>query len=183
MRSAALRILTQEGPEGFTVRAVAQSAGVAPMAIYNHFHGKNGLIDTIFSEGFSELHRAMDVDLDDPLETLRASGQAYRRFALEHPGHYLVMFLHHFEGFEPSIASAELAARAYGRLVDVISRCVDSGVIVSTDPRRTTQSVWAMVHGYVALELNHQMFADDAQATFEQALDTLMAGLVSRRAN
>jgi len=177
VRSAALQILKDDGPEGFTVRAVAQSAGVAPMAIYNHFHGKNGLIDTIFAEGFAELHRAMDVDLDDPVDTLRASGHAYRRFALEHRGHYLVMFLHHFEGFEPSMESAELAARTYGRLVDIISRCVDSGAFAPLDPRRTAQSVWAMVHGYVALEMNHQMFADDAQATFDQTLDTLMAGL------
>ncbi len=177
VRSAALQILKDDGPEGFTVRAVAQSAGVAPMAIYNHFHGKNGLIDTIFAEGFAELHRAMDVDLDDPVDTLRASGDAYRRFALEHRGHYLVMFLHHFEGFEPSMESAELAARAYGRLVDIISRCVHSGAFAPLDPRRTAQSVWAMVHGCVALEMNHQMFADDAQATFDQTLDTLMAGL------
>jgi hypothetical protein len=177
VRNAALQILTDDGPEGFTVRAVAQSAGVAPMAIYNHFHGKNGLIDTIFAEGFAELHRAMDVELDDPVDTLRASGHAYRRFALEHRGHYLVMFLHHFEGFEPSTESAELAARAYGRLVDIISRCVHSGAFAHLDPRRTAQSVWAMVHGYVALEMNHQMFADDAQATFDQTLDTVMAGL------
>jgi AcrR family transcriptional regulator len=177
VRAAALQILTQDGPEGFTVRAVAQRAGVAPMAIYNHFHGKNGLIDRIFAEGFADLHRAMDIDLDDPVDTLRASGHAYRRFALEHRGHYLVMFLHHFEGFEPSMESAELAARAYGRLVDIISRCVDTGAFEPLDPRRTAQLVWAMVHGYVALEMNHQMFADDAEKTFEQMLDTMMAGL------
>jgi AcrR family transcriptional regulator len=36
---AALAILDEDGPDGFTVRAIAERAGVAPMAIYNHFEG------------------------------------------------------------------------------------------------------------------------------------------------
>ena len=41
--AAALALLSESGPEGFTVRAIARRANVAPMAIYNHFEGKDGL--------------------------------------------------------------------------------------------------------------------------------------------
>jgi AcrR family transcriptional regulator len=177
VRAAALAILATDGPEGFTVRAVAQAANVAPMAIYNHFEGKNGLIDNIFAEGFTELSVALRHDLGSPIANLIEAGRAYRRFALAHRGHYLVMFLHRFDGFEPSVTSAELAGRAYMELVAIIEKCVEAGDFPPRDPYQTAQTVWAMVHGYVALEMNQQMFADDAEETYEHALRVLIAGL------
>jgi AcrR family transcriptional regulator len=42
---AASAILKEAGPEGLTVEAAADLAGVSRKTIYNHFEGKNALID------------------------------------------------------------------------------------------------------------------------------------------
>lgn len=41
------RILERDGVAGLTVRVVATDAGVAPMGVYNHFDGKEGLLDAL----------------------------------------------------------------------------------------------------------------------------------------
>ncbi len=42
---AASKIMREEGPEGLTVEAAADLAGVSRKTIYNHFDGRNALID------------------------------------------------------------------------------------------------------------------------------------------
>ena len=101
---AALAILDGEGPDGFTVRAIAQRAGVAPMAIYNHFDGVNGVLEALWIEGFDTLRRAITFESRDAEADLVSAGRGYRKFALENHGLYTVMFMHRFRNFEPSRA-------------------------------------------------------------------------------
>ena len=67
---AAVDILDAEGPDGFTVRAIAERAGVAPMAIYNHFEGLNGVLEVLYTQGFETLHEAIAVRSGDPLASI-----------------------------------------------------------------------------------------------------------------
>ena len=79
---AALELMTEEGPEGLTVRALARRAGVAPMSIYNHFDGKNGVLDAVIVDGFTILAATADTSFEDARENLMAGSSAYRDFAL-----------------------------------------------------------------------------------------------------
>lgn len=58
VRSALLRagrtILERDGTAGLTVRAVAGEAKVAPMGVYNHFDGRDGLLDALVTDGYAE---------------------------------------------------------------------------------------------------------------------------------
>src|SRR5580692_8529132 len=97
---SALAILDDEGPDGFTVRAIAEQAGVAPMAIYNHFDGVNGVIDALWTRGFELLGQAVTYRTDNVEDDFISAGLGYRRFALENRGLYTVMFLHQFRNYE-----------------------------------------------------------------------------------
>ena len=55
--SAAVSILDDEGLDGFTVRAIAKRANVAPMAIYNHFGGVNGVIEELWNSRLRDAAR------------------------------------------------------------------------------------------------------------------------------
>jgi AcrR family transcriptional regulator len=174
--NAARAILDDEGPDGFTVRAIAQRANVAPMAIYNHFEGVNGVLEALWIEGFEAFRNALTFETSDPDDDLLHAALAYRSFALENRGLYTVMFMHRFRGFQPSIAAAHLAAQTYQTLVNNIERCQASGLFPDAAASDAAQVVWAACHGYVSLELLGINFAADRDATFELLLATLRDG-------
>jgi AcrR family transcriptional regulator len=175
--AAGLAILEEDGPDGFTVRAIASHANVAPMAIYNHFDGKNGVLEAIWNEGFEQLRMDLSASSDDPHADVVSAGLAYRNFALEHRAHYTVMFMHHFVGFEPSLDASHAAARTFQELVTHVERCQALGFFGSYRATNVAQMMWATSHGYVALEILNINFSDDPDATFRNLLNGLWNGL------
>jgi AcrR family transcriptional regulator len=174
---SALAILDEEGPDGFTVRAIAERAGVAPMAIYNHFDGVNGVIDAIWTRGFELLGQAVMCHTDNVEDDFISAGLGYRRFALENRGLYTVMFLHQFRNFEPSIAGIQIAAQTYHALFTVVERCRATGLFDRSTASDAAQVIWSACHGYVSLELRDMNFARDADYTYATLLATLRRGL------
>jgi AcrR family transcriptional regulator len=174
---AALAILDEQGPDGFTVRAIAQRASVAPMAIYNHFDGVNGVLEALWVEGFDTLRRAITFTSASAHEDLVKAGRGYRQFALENHGLYTVMFMHRFRNFEPSLEASQIAAQTYETLVVNVGRCQDLGLFDRSSARDAAQVIWSACHGYVSLELLGINFAADRDATFELLLATLQNGL------
>jgi AcrR family transcriptional regulator len=173
---AAVDILDAEGPDGFTVRAIAERAGVAPMAIYNHFKGLNGLLEALFAQGFEMVHEAVTIETDEPLADFMGAGLAYRAFALENPGLYTIMFLHRFRNFEPSIDALHAAARAHQALVAHVERCQEIGLFQGASPNDTAQVIWSACHGYVSLELIGINFSTRRDETYAIMLETLRDG-------
>jgi AcrR family transcriptional regulator len=174
---AALFILDEEGPDGLTVRAIAKRAKVAPMTIYNHFNGKNGLLEIIWTEGFSTLQQALHIESEDPARDLFASALAYRTFALEHRAHYTVMFVHHFAGFVPSASATQLAGQTFQVLINHIQRCQTVGLFEGYSAVNAAQMMWAACHGYVSLEITSVNFSSDFEGAFRSLITGLLRGL------
>src|SRR5678815_5993328 len=85
---AAERLFAEHGPDGVTMRQLAAELGVSPMTPYRYFEDKDDILAAVRTSGFTRFAQA--------LETARASGtdansrgeavgEAYVRFALEHP--------------------------------------------------------------------------------------------------
>lgn len=140
-------ILERDGVVGLTVRAVAKEAGVAPMGVYNHFDGKEGLLDALVSDGFAELGRAVATTESDATERLAHSGRAYRQFALANPVVYRLMFS------ADSEPDPDVAGTAFDALVDVIRYGQAAAVIRTGDAKSLAMQIWSCVHGAVSLEL------------------------------
>lgn len=176
---AAERQLDREGPAGLSVRKIAAAAGVAPMGVYNHFEGKNGVVDALCRRGFAALGEALAPMAleEDPCTALRVGGRAYRAVALAHPTTYAVMFLSAVPGYEPSDETHESALAAFGVLADTVARGIRAGAFRAADPTETAQVVWGAIHGAVALELADIGFVDDRTSAYEMLLDTIAAGL------
>jgi AcrR family transcriptional regulator len=172
----ALDILDGEGPDGFTVRAIAERAGVAPMAIYNHFDGINGVIEALWIQGFETLHEAVNTHTHDPAADLMSAGHAYRAFALENPGLYTIMFLHRFPNFEPSIEMVHVAALAHQALVVHVERCQKIGLFPRVRASDAAQVIWSACHGFVSLELLGINFSTERDEVYGILLETLRDG-------
>ncbi len=173
---AAEALLAASGPDGLTVRALASAAGVAPMAVYNHFEGLNGVIDALWCTGFRGLHDAIAPDGDDADVDLRRAGEAYRHFALAHRGLYLVMFLHRFKHFVPSEAGLSAAAEAFGALETLVRRAQAAGTVRSGDPDEIARLIWSAAHGFVAIELMGEPGAD-LHHSYDAHLTMIQQGL------
>ena len=177
---AAQTVLVRDGPAAVTVRAVAAEAGVAPMGVYNHLGGKDGLVAAILVRGFDGLTAAISAgDEPDPVQRMRACGLRYREFALANPQHYGVMF----EAALPMDSeSAEVqvhASAAFMALVDKVQYGMARGAIRAGDPVDTAQQIWSTVHGAVALELKGLVLTPDPEATYRALLETLIRGVAA----
>ncbi len=90
---AAVALLDEHGPDALQTRKVASAAGTSTMAVYTHFGGMRALIAAVASEGLRQFDAALSVpETDDPVADLLATGMAYRRYAIERPHMYRLMF-------------------------------------------------------------------------------------------
>src|SRR5256712_8091096 len=93
--SAAAALVTERGPQGFSLREVARRARVSEAAPYWHFLSKEALLAAVAEQGFVGLAAAMtDVRerAKDPSRRLQALGIANVRSALAHPSNLRIMF-------------------------------------------------------------------------------------------
>jgi AcrR family transcriptional regulator len=177
---AARRLLAGGGPTALTVRQLAADAGLSTMAIYTRYGGKDGIVNALYIEGFERLASAMNEagETDDPMADLDRSGKAYRRFALDHPTSYAVMFQNAVPDFEPTQAAQVVAAGTLDLLAQLVQRAMDAGRIAADDAQMLAALLWSSQHGIVSLELGHNTppwidFAD----LHGRAHRTLMRGL------
>jgi AcrR family transcriptional regulator len=171
---AAERVLVRAGPTGITVRAVALEADVAPMGVYNHLGGKQGLTNALFERGFEGLRAAVaDPPGDNALERLGESGRGYRRFALSHPQHYSIMF------DQPAPAEAYIGTGAFEALADHVRLAIAAGYVRTADPYAIALQIWCVVHGRISLELRGFIDATTADASYEDLLQFILRAVAT----
>lgn len=174
LREAALRaavsLIEERGPEGFTLREVARKVGVTHTAPYRHFADKDALLVAVAEEGFVGLHDAMVArrqGLTDPGQRLQAIGIAYVEYAVAHPSHFRVM-----HGLAADSCSdpgyVEAKGKTFQQLLDAIGDCQAAGVIAAGPVERYALTAWAAVHGLADLLMSGAVFkmglADGAPA-------------------
>ncbi len=152
---AALVLIEQRGPAGFTLSEAAKRAGVTPAAVYRHFEGRDDLIAECARQGygiFADLMEyAFQTGQPSALRSFEATGRAYLAFARKYPGHYVAMF-------ESGISiqrNPELHAVA-SRANAVLERAAEAlSQHIPPDKRPPaamfSAHVWAMSHGVVEL--------------------------------
>ncbi len=152
---AALGLIEEKGPQGFTLSEAAKVAGVTPAAVYRHFQGREDLIAEIALQGFEIFADLMEYAYDkgrpSALASFEATGRAYLAFARRHPGHYQAMF----ESGLSINRTPELAVAAM-RAMNVLERAAaDLSSHIPPEKRPPSQMVsahiWALSHGVVEL--------------------------------
>jgi AcrR family transcriptional regulator len=169
----AARILAEQGPGGLSLRKVAAGVGVSTMPVYTLFGDKRGLLGAMHREGFRRLGEALAAvpETGDPLADLGALGLAYRQAALASPHLYGLMFGRIVPEFQPDENDRAAADATYRPLVDGVARAQAAGVLAGGDPSRVALHLWAVAHGMVNLELNHQLpDVGEAETLYADAL-------------
>src|ERR1700735_4449743 len=105
----AARLVAERGADRLSLRELAREAGASHAAPAHHFTDRRGLFTALAAQGFELLAAA----LAEARPRFLDAALAYVRFAIEHPGHYRVMFDKSL--LDPSsreLAAAEAAAGA-----------------------------------------------------------------------
>ncbi len=91
---AADELIAERGIEGFSLRAAAQRAGVSPSAPAHHFGSTKGLLTEVALLAYARVDRYLEEagHSDDPVANIRALARAFVTFAVDHPGHFRLMF-------------------------------------------------------------------------------------------
>ena len=180
LTQAALGLVKEKGPKGFTLREVARRAGVSAAAPYRHFADKAELLATVATQGFIQFHetlRAAGAAAADPSERVIDMGRAYVRWAVTHPDYYEAMFGSETNKSDhPDLLTA--GSRAFDDLLDAITRCQEANMLPDGDPREIAGPTWSLLHGIASLtigrDLTHVGIRDDPQALAERALRALL---------
>lgn len=140
-------LVAERGADGISLRELAREAGVSHAAPAHHFTDRRGLFTALATEGFRLLADALAGARPEFLD----AALAYVRFALDHPGHYAVMFDQSlYDAGDPDLIAAQAAAGAE----------LNSGVATLDDPRAKDDpeaaalAAWSLVHGFSLLWLN-----------------------------
>ena len=147
-------LVAASGADALSLRELARAAGVSHAAPAHHFTDRRGLFTALATEGFALLGQALRQARPDFVDAARA----YVRFALEHPGHYRVMFDRSlYDATDPALCTAESGAAA--ELNAGVGTLADSRA--KEDPSGAALAAWSLVHGYALLTLNGAVNSDD----------------------
>ena len=192
MLHAAVALLDEHGPDALQTRRVAGAAGTSTMAVYTHFGGMRGLIAEVAEEGLRQFDAALTVpETADPVADLFVLEAAYRRYAIERPHMYRLMFgstsahgINAPAGNVLALTVAEIEQRipSFAHVVRVVQRSVRAGritvgsVVDDATVVATAAQIWALVHGFVMLELGG--FYGDDGAAVAQVLGSMTSNLI-----
>ena len=175
---AALELIAQKGPAGFTFAEAARWAGVSPAAPYRHFRDRDELLANVALRGFERFAILLDKAWDDgrpqPFAALDRLGKAYLEFARAQPAYYSAMF----EAGIPLATSAEL--RDAGERAFAVLRSASEMLCAQMPPQSrppvlmVALHIWAMSHGIASLFGR----ADAARRTLPMSPEELLEAAV-----
>ena len=152
---AALTLIAEQGPNGFTLSEAAKAADVTPAAVYRHFAGRDDLIAEVARQGYdifaALIEFAYNGGRPSALAAFEATGRAYLAFARKYPGHYMAMFESGLSlNAHPELAL--VAAKARG-VLETAAEQLSQHLPTNKRPPSSMFSahIWALSHGVVEL--------------------------------
>ena len=153
--TVAERLFAEQGRDAVSMRQLAQALGVSVMTPYRYFKDKDEILAATRASGFDRFAEALETAYDsvnDPVQRARMVGQAYLKFAFDHPSAYRLMF----DLTQPNEESYPELARAGERARKTMSAYVEcligAGQLVG-EPEIIAHVCWAAIHGLVVLKL------------------------------
>jgi len=158
---AARELFVTEGYEGVSMRRVAEMIEYSPTAIYVHFADKEELFRELCHQDYARLAEVFQSSVisTDPVERLKQIGAIYIDFGTRYPNHYKFMFMTPHPAHELDEVDREMKGNperdAYAFLRWAVQQAIDAGSFRPQlrDAELVAQTLWASVHGVIALDI------------------------------
>jgi AcrR family transcriptional regulator len=167
------RLVDEVGLERLTLAALAERLGVRQPSLYKHIEGMDGLQRSLTMRAISEMgemlaRAAVGRERD---AAIVAMSNAYRAWAMEHPGRYAA-------GQRPPVAGDEEELEGRRVFVEVVADVLAGYDLSGDDAIDATRILRASLHGFVTLEAGGGFgLPVDIDDSFEQLVGVITAGL------
>ena len=158
---AARELFVARGVEAVTMREIAKRIGYSATSIYLHFADKEAVLRAILDVDMLALATSLNtiLQIEDPVERMKALGYGYAEFALSFPNHYRLMFMAERIPCDPEKSSLQknnAEQDSYFLLKTVVNDVYLAGRFKAElqDVDLIAQVIWAGVHGVCSLEIN-----------------------------
>jgi AcrR family transcriptional regulator len=165
------KLFAARGPDGVTMREMADALGVSSMTPYRYFKDKDAILAAVRTRAFNRFAQAMETAREQPQPR---SGNAYLDFALANPASYRLMF----DVSQPTFAKYPALVKAMDRarltMADGLRDLAAAGRFKG-DVDLAGYVYWSSMHGAVMLELAGLLEGSrfDARKIAKPAIDAL----------
>ncbi len=180
--ASALQLFASRGYDAVGVQEIVEAAGVTKPTLYHYFGSKQGLLDALLAEAFSELNAAVAAAAvyrrDLPL-TLNRVVMAYFHFARERRVFYRMQLSMWFapEHSAAFRAVAQLGERQQQILEDLFRQAAEDHGNMRGRQRAYAATFLGMINTYIGLGLNGYTELNDRLAY--TAVHQFMHGIFS----
>lgn len=185
--AAALKLFGEYGVHAVTTRQIAAAVGISQPSLYAFFPNKQ----TLAAEACARTFEALAVQLAKGLAVLRRGGgdvgtfgKIYIEFGLAHPDAYRLAFMVEKRDLAPDATSGGLPVLTAGlQTFDLLREAITLTIGAGLPPHAVAplaQSIWASLHGLVALLLARPDFPwCDRQSLIDQHIARTFAQTTS----
>lgn len=163
---AAIGIVSEEGWDRLSMRAVARKLGVQASSLYHHFADREALE--------TGLGRRAGIELLEHLEGVRglaAIAEVYLAFARSKPALYQLISTRSTGADETKESKA-----IWNRLLAEVG-----AITGNADDTAGAVAVWSFLHGYAQLEAAGKFGSSGDQGGFRKGLESLISGFEAKR--
>ena len=174
---AALEVLDASGSDELTLSKVAGELGVQSSALYNHVEGLSGLRQNVALKASESLTAALrDAAIArSGSDALWSVGNAYRRFAADHPGQFEAATLLFGEPTDEITDAITSITELFVRIIEGLG----GARVHALDDAR---SIHSAIRGFVILERTRGFDRDaDIDRAFDHLLELLLRGVAGDR--
>src|SRR5580700_6700719 len=182
---AALVILEAEGPGAVSMRRVADSVGITPMAIYHHFPNREELLNTITNQQFATFLSYIEKRpmRGSPEAQLISAMEAYIDYAFDRPRIFDYVFSQPRPGARRYPDDFRVRrSPTLTPLADAVEHAMDNGYLKRDDIWEVAMEIWAHHHGYVTLYRagRFHLSPEEFRALVQRSLRRMLHGLKAK---
>jgi AcrR family transcriptional regulator len=138
---AALGLVDESGAHGLSLASVGKVVGMTPPALYHYFASREALLDALVLAAYADLGTAVETAVRQaqdrrPADRLTAITGAWRRWALDHPRRYSMLFTgSRREAVDPleSVGAISQSMLALVTTIQEVAAGTDTGAAVTAD--------------------------------------------------
>jgi AcrR family transcriptional regulator len=133
IKTLARQQLTEHGPGGLSLRAIARQMRMSSSALYRYYTSGNDLITELVLDAYDSLADALSAardtqPADDPTRQFWTVCHAYRRWALDHRSDFALIFGTPLPGYHaPDEATGAAAGRSVALVLTAFAAAVAAG--------------------------------------------------------
>jgi AcrR family transcriptional regulator len=158
IKTVARTLMAREGTGSVNLRAVAREMGMTASALYRYFPSRDAILTALVRDAYDAVGDAVEQAVatapqDRTATAILAGVHAFRRWALDHPQEYGLIFGTPVPGYEaPESETTEPAMRTPFILLSELIRAVRNGVITPPPDDQLPGDVCAAVTALAASE-------------------------------